>query len=75
MLYCLCSEHYSLNYLDNEILKIKNNYHSSSTIRLWWIVCIVNGITNPFIKPTPDTRIKILNRNIVDEIVAAIVKN
>lgn len=36
-----------------------------SNVKLWWIICAVNNIYNPFVKLQPGTKIKILNTDIV----------
>jgi ABC-type nitrate/sulfonate/bicarbonate transport system permease component len=42
------------------------------TIRLWWLICIANGILNPVILPEPGTVIKIITpasvRSVIDSI-------
>lgn len=41
------------------------------TIRLWWLICITNGILNPVILPEPGTVIKIIGptfvRGVIDQ--------
>ena len=35
---------------------------------LWWILCTVNGIENPFSELIPEQKIKILKKAVVDEV-------
>jgi len=37
-------------------------------IKLWWVICSTNQIMNPVLKPTPGTKIKILNGKVVRSI-------
>ena len=41
------------------------SYNFYKDVRLWWIVCSVNQITNPVKQPEAGTVIKILNSDIV----------
>ena len=49
------------------------------TIRLWWLLCLVNKIMNPVILPTPGIIIKAIKPNylktVIDQIVSQINKN
>ena len=38
------------------------------TIRLWWLLCVTNGILNPVILPEPGTVIKVINPTYVREV-------
>ena len=44
------------------------------TIRLWWLLCKFNNITDPFSGLTPGISIKVPNDSIVDEILNLISK-
>ena len=39
-----------------------------NTIKLWWLICAVNQIQNPLEMPKPGTKIKVLNRLAVNEV-------
>lgn len=41
-------------------------------VKLWWIVCMVNNINNPIELPTPGTLLKILDTNVVREVLSEI---
>ena len=49
------------------------------TIRLWWLLCLVNKIMNPVVLPTPGIIIKVIKPNylktVIDQIVSQINKN
>ena len=47
--------------------KISFNFYG--TIGLWWLVCKMNGVTNPFTILNPGTVLTILNRDYVNSIV------
>ena len=60
-------------------LKINQNmpwttisYNAYGTIELWWLICIVNQITNPLVIPTTNRILKIIKpdyvRSIINEI-------
>lgn len=44
------------------------------TIKLWWLICKINNIKNPFTELTEGKYIKILNQSIVNEILNLIKK-
>lgn len=46
--------------------KIAQNYYDN--IELWWLVCLVNNINNPFIKLSPQTKIYLLKPNYVTKL-------
>ena len=35
-------------------------------VKMWWIICAVNGIQNPTVMPPPGAKLKILNTNTVE---------
>jgi len=41
-------------------------------IRLWWIICSLNNVINPVAQPEQGTKIKILNTELVREILTEI---
>lgn len=47
-------------------------YKQHGTIELWWLVCRVNQIWNPLEDPKPGDILKILNDDIVDQILKTI---
>lgn len=49
---------YTTNYNDTWFSLAWKFYNN---VKLWWIICAVNNIYNPFIKLIPGTEIKILN--------------
>lgn len=44
------------------------SYLEYNTIDLWWLICKVNNITSPIISPEPGTPIKLLKKDIVEQI-------
>lgn len=50
------------------------SYKFYGTIRLWWIVCKFNGIINSVNEPEAGTNIRILNKEIVSDILRLIKK-
>tara|TARA_Y100000310_G_scaffold55864_1_gene51211 strand:- start:308 stop:706 length:399 start_codon:yes stop_codon:yes gene_type:complete len=42
------------------------------TIRLWWLICVTNGILNPVKLPEPGTIVKIIKPHHVKSIISAI---
>lgn len=48
------------------------SYKLYKTIHVWWVVCLVNNITNPTITLTPSTVLKVPTINIVREIIRQI---
>ena len=42
------------------------------TIKLWWLICKVNNIVNPFAELIPGKYIKILDISIIDNILSSI---
>ena len=53
--------------------KLSRKYYGST--ELWWLICVVNNIVDPFSIPEPGTVLKILNQEIVGEIVTEIQLN
>lgn len=49
---------------------LSNRYYNS--ISLWWIICLANNIRNPLDLPEPGTKLKILNRDVVNDIIQTI---
>tara|TARA_Y100000310_G_C20268593_1_gene616930 strand:- start:36 stop:401 length:366 start_codon:yes stop_codon:yes gene_type:complete len=43
-----------------------------NTIRLWWLICLTNGIMNPVILPEPGMVIKIIKPKYVKHIISSI---
>lgn len=43
-----------------------------NTIKLWWLICKINNIKNPFTELTEGKRIKILEQSIVNDILNSI---
>lgn len=41
------------------------SYKHYGTVGLWWLVCKVNGVVDPFTMPKPGTSLKILRKNMV----------
>lgn len=48
------------------------SFEHYGTIRLWWLLCLANGILNPVLNPDPGTVIKIIKRDYVNLIVQQI---
>jgi hypothetical protein len=44
------------------------SYKHYKTVKLWWMVCKFNNMRNPLAFPAIDTKIKILNQDIVEDI-------
>lgn len=53
----------------------KLSFDHYGTIRLWWLVCLVNKIMNPVLLPEPGTVIKILKPIYVSEVIDQIKLN
>lgn len=43
-----------------------------NNVKLWWVICSVNNIINPVAQPEPGIVLKILDINIVDNILQTI---
>lgn len=48
------------------------SYKYYNTTSLWWIICLANNIRNPLDLPEPGTKLKILNQNVVNDILQSI---
>lgn len=48
------------------------SYKFYKNIRYWWIICKLNGIVNPLVEPIPGTNLRILNENIVRDVLTLI---
>jgi len=48
------------------------SFKEYGTIELWWLICRVNQIWNPTENPVTGNMLKILNADVVDEIIATI---
>ena len=48
------------------------SYRYYGTQNLWWLICIINKITNPVAVVTPGTKLKILKTDYVDRVLRAI---
>lgn len=44
------------------------SYRMYKTIKLWWLICAVNQITNPLEMPPAGTKIKILTVSAVNQV-------
>lgn len=44
------------------------SYKFYNDVRLWWVLCAVNNITNPIYNPPVGYRLKILNSEIVKSV-------
>lgn len=42
------------------------------TIKLWWLICIVNKINNPVQFPTPGMRVRVIKKDLVGQILKQI---
>ena len=51
------------------------SYKFYRTYKLWWLICKVNGITNPFYELIPGKEIKIPSKEMVNSILAVIKTN
>lgn len=51
------------------------SYKVYKTINLWWLVCAVNDIQDPTKLPSPGTSLRILNTNLVINILTEINKS
>ena len=66
-----------LNYYSTYTIKDGDNWTGISfkfykTIKLWWLICKVNDIKNPFTELIPGKVIKILEKTVVDNILNSI---
>lgn len=48
------------------------SYKKYKTINLWWLICAVNDIKNPTKLPAPGTHLKILNSDLITNILTTI---
>lgn len=48
------------------------SYKKYKTIDLWWLICTFNNIQNSTIMPQPGTQLKILNKDLINNILNAI---
>lgn len=48
------------------------SYKLFKTIHVWWVICLVNNITNPTITLTPGTTLKVPIINVIQEIIRQI---
>ena len=48
------------------------SYQAYRTIKLWWLICLVNRITNPVYNAQPGLPIRILKSEYVSDILTAI---
>ena len=48
------------------------SYKFYNTIKLWWLICVSNNIENPIIMPKVGNVIKILNGDVVKEVLIKI---
>lgn len=48
------------------------SFQEYGSIRLWWLVCVTNGILNPVLLPEPGTVIKIIKPEYVRDIIQQI---
>lgn len=66
-----------LSYYSSYIIKSGDSWTGISfkfykTIKLWWLICKVNNIKNPFFELTPGKNIKILDISIINDILQSI---
>ena len=59
---------YELVEVDRKMSWTNLSFLEYGTIKLWWLVCLVNKIQNPVQFPEQGSRIKILKREIVPQI-------
>ena len=50
-------------------------YALYNDVKLWWIICIANGIRNPLLFPEPGTKLFILDTSVVQNILMTIRDN
>jgi hypothetical protein len=48
------------------------SYIHYGTIRLWWLLCALNGVDNPMEFPTPGTFVKVLRPNVLRDVLQQI---
>jgi len=70
----------SISYYHNYEVKERDtwttiSYSQYNTIELWWLICRVNHIYNPTVKPQTGQVLKILSQEVVDNLTASIGKN
>ena len=70
-------ENMAISFYHNYEIKERDTWHSISytqygTIELWWLVCRVNQIYNPTVNPMSGQVLKILNQEVVDELINSI---
>lgn len=51
------------------------SYKYYGTVNLWWILCVANNIQNPLDLPEVGTKLKILNSEVVSDIIQSIITN
>jgi hypothetical protein len=44
------------------------SFKAYGTIKLWWLICVVNGITNPVYNAQPGLPIRVLKTQYIDNI-------
>ena len=49
------------------------SYKNYETIELWWLICRVNQIYNPTISPVPGEVVKLLQKEVVDDILSTMI--
>jgi len=70
-------ENLALSYYHNYEVQSNDNwstisYKQYNTIELWWLICRVNQIWDATVNPKPGNILKILNQEVVDEIINSI---
>jgi len=65
------------SYYSSYVIKDGDNWTGISfkfykTIKLWWLICKVNNIKNPFTELIPGKVIKILDKSIIDNILGSL---
>lgn len=48
------------------------SFQEYGSIRLWWLICVTNGILNPVLLPEPGTIIKVIKPEYVRDIIEQI---
>jgi len=68
----LAPKHFDWVIIDRKMSWTNLSFLEYGTIKLWWLICLANNIQNPVQFPTQGTRIKVINKRVVPQILRQI---
>ena len=68
----LAPKHFDWVIIDRKMSWTNLSFLEYGTLKLWWLICLANGIINPVQFPTQGARIKVIKKEVVPQILRQI---